>query len=221
MPDTYHVFESYAWMYSVYGSLINDAHDLNGRFYDTVIPNYFDVNEFDIGTGKRNYLLYIGRLIERKGIQIAIDVAKETGLPLHVAGKGDYPLPDWVTYHGVVKPEERSELMGGAIATLVPTLYIEPFGGVSIESLFCGTPAITTDFGAFTETIDKKCRCNSIQSFINAVEKAQDITALQHRELAYKTRNKYSLDVIGPQYDKYFNHLNTLWSNGFYQLDNK
>lgn len=218
IDDTYHVFESYAWMHSVYGSLVSDAHELNGRFYDTVIPNYFDVGEFLIGTPKGDaYLLYFGRLIERKGIQIAIDVAYRTGLPLHVVGAGDYPLPNWVTYHGVVGPYERSEIMGGAIALLAPTLYVEPFGGVTIEAMLCGTPAITTDWGAFTETIDQEWRCNSLGSFVDAVDRANHLTLTERDYLAYKTQSRFSLEAVGPQYDAYFKHLQTLWDKGFYQ----
>jgi glycosyltransferase involved in cell wall biosynthesis len=220
IPDTHHVFESFAWMHSVYGSQINDAHDLNGRFYDTVIPNYFDKCEFPSKymSNDRNYLLYVGRLIERKGLQIVLEVAERTGLPLHIAGSGNYPLPNWVEYHGVVGPQERSKLMGGAIALLAPTLYIEPFGGVTIESLFMGTPAITTNWGAFAENISPKWRCNSIASFCNAVAEAQQLTSLHRTIFRTETIQRFSLAAIGPEYDKYFRHLQTLFGQGFYEV---
>ena len=50
-------------------------------------------------------------------------------------------------YVGFATGAKRAELYGGAIATFVPTTYIEPFGAVAIESRMTGTPAITTDWG--------------------------------------------------------------------------
>jgi len=47
---------------------------------------------------------------------------------------------------GSVGVEERANLLANAQVTLVPTTYLEPFGGVVIESMLAGTPVVTTDF---------------------------------------------------------------------------
>ena len=58
----YRVFESYAWMHTVYGSSNPNPAALNGNFYDTVINGYLDEEEFYYGHGDGGYLMFIGRL---------------------------------------------------------------------------------------------------------------------------------------------------------------
>jgi len=163
----FRVFESYAWMQTVYGREAGmtgeSAMSKQGRFYDAVIPNYFEVDQFPAGTGDGGYLLFLGRLIESKGLRVAIDAAKRAGLPLVVAGQGnpeEFGLAPGRTekgaplYVGVADPQYRAALMGGAIAILCPSLYLEPFGGAAVEAQMCGTPAITTDWGAYCVPTD-------------------------------------------------------------------
>ncbi len=133
----YRVFESYAWMHAVYGaeSNLNQVMSVQGRFYDEVIPNYFEVEDFPYSDEKDDYYLYIGRLTPLKGYQIAIDTCKRLDTRLVLAGQGE--PPDYGEYVGSVGPEERGQLMSRAQAVFVPSLYLEPFGGVHAEAMMC------------------------------------------------------------------------------------
>lgn len=207
------VFESYAWMHTVYGHQ-QGAMSANGRFFDAVIPNYFEVEQFPAGDGDGGYLLYIGRLIERKGVAVAVDTSRRTGIPLVVAGQGE--PPDHGEYVGVVGPERRAELMGGAIAQLTPTLYVEPFGGVAVEAQICGTPVITTDWGAFAETVEDGVsgfRCRTQAQFDAAALLAGELPRAQIRERAIRL---YSTETVAARYEQYFERLMTLWGDGFH-----
>lgn len=212
----YKVFESYAWMHSCYGSKITDPHALDGRFFDTVIPSYIDINDFPCRETPDDYYLYIGRLIERKGYQIAVDVCKALGKRLIIAGQG-IP-PSYGEYVGVVGTEQRAELMGGAIATFTPTIYVEPFGTVAIEAMACGSPVISTDWGAFTETVIDGItgfRCHTLQEFVDAANNAH---TLDRKFISAYAKNRYGLDTVGLMYEKYFERLSTLWGAGWYEL---
>jgi glycosyltransferase involved in cell wall biosynthesis len=209
----YRVFESYAWMHAVYGHQ-QGAMGANGHFYDCVIPNYFEVDQFPEGKGDGGYLLYVGRLIERKGLQVVVDTATRADLPLVIAGQGE--PPDYGEYVGVVGPERRAELMGGAIALLCPTLYVEPFGGVNVEAQICGTPAISTDWGAFTETVEQGVtgfRCRTLDEFAKAAIKASKLNRKKVRQRAIEL---YSTDAVAMQYEVYFRRLLALWNDGWY-----
>lgn len=210
----YRVFESYAWMHTIYGSSNPNANALDGNWFDAVIPNYYEVDDFPFRDKKDDYFLFIGRLTDRKGFQIASDVCKYLNVPLKVAGHGK--PPEYGEYVGVVNAEERGKLMAGARAVFVPTQYIEPFGGVAIEAMLCGTPIITTDWGAFTETNiqgETGFRCRNFQEFIDA---ANNVQYLDNKEIRRQAIRKYSLDSVGVEYEKYFERLLTLWGNGWY-----
>ena len=213
----YKVFESYAWMHACYGSKVNDPHTLDGKFFDTVIPSYIDVDDFALQEEPDDYYLYIGRLTERKGYQIAVDVCKALGKRLVIAGQGT--PPSYGEYVGVVGTEERSKLMGGAIATFTPTIYVEPFGTVAIEAMACGSPVLSTDWGAFTETVIDGVtgfRCHTLQEFMDAAEAAKH---LDRKAISRYSKDRYGLNAVGLMYEKYFTRLQTLWGKGWYELN--
>lgn len=210
------VYESYAWMHSMYGAY-KDPSSVDGNFFDTVIPGYLEPSMFPLQEKKEDYYLYLGRMIDRKGVQIASDICKEIGARLVMAGPGN-DIPEYGEYVGPVGPEERAKLMGGAIGFFAPTKYIEPFGNVVIEAQMCGTPTITTDWGAFTETNINGVtgyRCRTLKEFVKA---AEDVKQLNPKYISTRAASLYSVDVIKYKYDEYFNRLLTLWDKGWYQL---
>jgi glycosyltransferase involved in cell wall biosynthesis len=205
-------FESYAWMHYVYGQQgWND-----GRLFDTVIPNYFDLADWPtIHNPDGDYLLFVGRLIDRKGPQVAVELARRVGMRLVIAGPGD-PSSFDAEYAGVVREADLAELMGNAACVICPTLYIEPFGGVAVEAMLCGTPVVASDFGAFTETVREGVggyRFNTLLEGETAIRAAMQLPREHVRAYAAAT---YSLEAIRPKFDMWFDRLATLWEAGYY-----
>jgi glycosyltransferase involved in cell wall biosynthesis len=172
----------------------------------------------------KSYYLFIGRVTPEKGWRVAVDACKRAGKKLVIAGQANPPevmeiAQAGCTYAGVIGPKERGGLMAGAIATFVPTCYIEPFGNVAVESMGCGTPVITTDWGAMTETVIDGVtgfRCRMMQDFLEAMEKAKTLDPHAIRKHAI---DNYSLGVISKKYERYFQRLSTLQGvkpQGFY-----
>jgi len=220
----YKVFESYAWMHHVYGLMGKD----NGGWYDAVIPNYFDIKDYPYQDKKEDYLLYFGRIIGRKGVQLASEIAKATGNKLYVVGQGSLENPNegihlsgekHIVYKPAVGVEERAEIMGKAKAVLMPTYYLEPFGGVNVEAQLMGTPVITTDWGAFPETVLHGItgyRCRTFEEFCWAVKNIHSIKSENCRDWAEKN---FSLERIGSMYEAYFRRINNLFDDGWYQTN--
>lgn len=199
----YKVFESYALLHAYLG-IEKVAHCSNDKWYDVVIPNYFDPGDFTFSEEKDDYLLHIGRLGEGKGTHIAAEVAARAGRRLVVAGPGD--PPPGCEYVGVVGPARRAELMSRAAAVICPSTYVEPFCGVQVEAMLSGTPVISTDWGAFAEINVEGVtgfRCRTLRQFLEAVDRLWDLSPAEIR--AHGMR--YSMESIYPMYERYFDDV--------------
>jgi glycosyltransferase involved in cell wall biosynthesis len=108
--------------------------------------------------------------------------------------------------------------MGGAAATLMPTIYVEPFGGVAVESMMCGTPVVTTDFGAFTETVVEGVSGYRFQTLQEAVDRTVLAMELDREAVRQHAVDLYSLDAVEPLYDRWFTNLDGLWGEGWTAL---
>jgi glycosyltransferase involved in cell wall biosynthesis len=156
-----------------------------------VIHHGVDVDQLPLGPGDGGYLLFLGRMAPTKGVHVAARVAQRAGLPLLIAAKMWEPaereyfdisvrplLGGGVDYIGEVGGAEKLELLGGALALLNPIAWPEPFGMVMVEALACGTPVITTPFGAAPEIVEHDvCGyvCGTEDDLVEAVARVASI----------------------------------------------
>ena len=148
----YRIFESNTIL-SAYHGQSSIKTSINNFWYDAVIPNAYDPEDFTYRVEKGDYFLFLGRQTSAKGAHIAEQIAKEAGIKLIAAGAGDHKFKDHVASVGVVGPQARAQLLATSKAVLCPSTFMEPFCGVQIEAMLSGTPVISSDWGAFTEYI--------------------------------------------------------------------
>lgn len=121
-----------------------------------------------------DYVAYLGRIIEPKGVHLAIAAVQkynqqnDTHLKLRIAGKHYSGYAKDTYWEDTIKPQlgpdieyvghiatdaDKQAFLGNAKALIIPSIFEEPFGMVMIESLACATPVIGLNSGAISEVI--------------------------------------------------------------------
>lgn len=213
----FRVYESYAWMHYHQGK-----ERRGGDAYEWVVPNYFDLNEWPLGARRpdlpEDYVLYFGRVVADKGLAVVKAIAERSEIPVVICGQGDvtpWAHPNIRSIPPVSGPA-RASVLGGARAVLMPTQFTEPFGGSGVEGQLLGTPLISTDHGAFAETVVhgfNGYRCHTLGDWLTAIDNAKK---LSRDAISRHARANYSLEAVGKRYDAVFKQVNDLRGEGWF-----
>ena len=157
-------------------------------------------------------LVFLGRIEPIKGTHTAIEVALATGRKLIIAGNvpSEYQeyfneqispcLNDQITYIGPVNDAQKNEMLGGAVAFLMPINWNEPFGIVMAEAMACGTPVIGFNKGSVPEVVihgKNGFRCNTKEEMITYVKRINEIN---RTEVRIDAERRFSSEIIVEQY---------------------
>jgi glycosyltransferase involved in cell wall biosynthesis len=130
--------------------LIRDVGIDPGRI--TVIPCAVEMPAAPTDPVKGDYIAFAGRFVPEKGVEMLVEAARRTGLPLRLAGNAET--------HPAIRPGDpvecvltptRESLMRfyrGARFLVVPSLWYETFGLVAAEAMAQGVPVLASRIGA-------------------------------------------------------------------------
>ncbi|OGM59942.1 hypothetical protein A2955_03985 [Candidatus Woesebacteria bacterium RIFCSPLOWO2_01_FULL_37_19] len=109
-------------------------------------------------------VLFVGRLIEEKGILVLLEASRKWSKNITLVIIGTGPLESRIKnlefriknlkYLGKIENNKLPDYYSAADVTIVPSIHEEGFGRVILESLACGTPVIGSNRGAIPEAMD-------------------------------------------------------------------
>lgn len=178
----------------------------NGIDYAKYAASFKDSN-------KRDYLLFIGRFSPDKGPVAAIEIATQLGIPLKMAGKVDAVDRRYYKEHveplmsrkgieliGEVNEAQKIKLFSGAIATVYPVAFDEPFGLVIAESLASGTPVMAFDRGSIRELLKDGQTAIIGNKTADLVERFDELLQLDGRACIKSVADKFSKRAMAEGY---------------------
>ena len=202
------IFISYTHMHTI----LQKYGEKCPKWTDQVIPPSFDKDDFPLREKKDYYLIYLGRMVNSKGVVIAQKLAQILKMKIKFVGPQNMRNSldkscKYSEFIHTVSFEERGSLLSKAKAMLMPSLYSEPCGWTMIESMLCGTPVISTDWGGMAEYNLHGVtgfRCKSINEFYHAILLCDKIDP--HAVRSYAIQN-FDPEIIYKYYENYFEHL--------------
>ena len=197
---------------------ISDA-DRHPRLnYAATIYHGIDTDAFGLHTPSEPYLLFYGRIHPDKGTVHAIDVARESGMPLVIAGivhdqryfeEAVAPHIDGrrVRYLGPIGTDTRSRVLGEAHALLHLVDFDEPFGLSVVEAMACGTPVIAFRRGSMPELIDEGVTGMIVDNIEAATAAVAQVGALDRASIRATSVHRFGRNRMVDEYLKVYQHV--------------
>jgi glycosyltransferase involved in cell wall biosynthesis len=228
LPELHHVYREFddVPLVSISDAQRRPVPDAN---WVATIYHGIPLEEFTFNPRPGRYVAFLGRISPEKGLDTAIRVSRQAGIPLRVGArkplrlKGDPNVQaDWEHYHNDVKPllerghatligevagQSKDRFLRNAAALLFPIRWPEPFGLVMAEALACGTPVIALRDGSVPEIIEDGVTgfiCSSEEEMVDAVGRIGEIDRSRCRAEAER---RFSPDAMARAYTQLYERL--------------
>ena len=195
---------------SFYCSISNADRD-PGLAYLATTYNGIDPSLFTFQERPGDYLVFLGRFHVEKGVHLAIEIAKRSGVPLKIAAipQDEAYFQTQVEPHidgkrvqflGAVQGKARDELLGGALGLVAMTTRPERFGLTIVEAMACGTPVLGADMGSIPEIVidgETGFLCATVE---DAVARVPQLAQLDRRACRRRVEEHFTVEKMVDRY---------------------
>src|SRR5574344_1191774 len=128
------------------------------------IPTFFNIKEVNPEVEYKPFVLYIGRIVQQKGVKTLIDAFVDTDMNLKIIGFSDNGYEDElknylkdkknnIDFLGKMRFEEIVSYLKTCLCTVVPSEWYDNFPNVILESFAYKKAVIATNFGSLPELV--------------------------------------------------------------------
>jgi glycosyltransferase involved in cell wall biosynthesis len=162
---------------------------------------------------RQEYLAFLGRICPEKRPDLAIHIARKSGMKLKIAAKIDVVDRDYfetviqpllndqdVELIGEINETEKPAFLSGARALLMPIDWPEPFGLVMIESMACGTPVIAFNRGSVPEIVEEGVTGFVVEDAVGAIGAVARLDTLSRAGIRARFEERFTARRMAADY---------------------
>ena len=213
-PQIMPVYEKYREGYFVSISNSDRAPGLN---YLATVYNGIDLSLYPLQERGGDHLIFLGRIHPDKGVHLAIEVARLSGLPLLIAGiiqDQNYfqyqvapHLDERIRYIGPVDVAGKNKLFASALALLHLNTIPERFGLVLAEANAAGVPVIAMDRGSCREVIEDGKTGFLVNNVPQAAWALDGLSTIDRGACRYRVEQCFSIETMVEGYERVYSQI--------------
>jgi glycosyltransferase involved in cell wall biosynthesis len=193
---------------------ISDSDRAPGLNYLATVYNGIDLSLYPLRTHGGGSLVFLGRIHPDKGVHLAIEVARKSGLPLLIAGiiqdrayyreQVEPHLSETIRYIGPVDVAGKNDLFAQARALLHLNTIPERFGLVLAEANAAGVPVIAMDLGSCGEVIRDRQTGFLVSGVNEAVQCLRRIDEISDRACRRRVQECFTVETMVTAYERVY-----------------
>jgi glycosyltransferase involved in cell wall biosynthesis len=210
-PQIVPVYRKYADGYFV---SVSDSDRMPGLNYLATVYNGIDLSLYPLQHSRGDHLIFLGRIHPDKGVHLAIEVARQSGCPLLIAGiiqdkiyfqeQVEPHLDQQIRYVGAVDVPGKNDLFARERGLLHLNTIPERFGLVLAEANAAGVPVIAMNLGSCGEVIENGRTGFLVNTVNEAVNAVQELASINSATCRKRVQQHFSIDSMMDAYERVY-----------------